>query len=117
MPHRVEIPGAREDWAIGWNIDFTLGWYSSFPVFPLANAGSPSSSWNSPHCSHPPPLGITAGQVFGKQLGMFLASLIEVKPGVAKLPGGVSWLLIHDLACLCDIGFTMRLFIRFLAFE
>jgi NhaA family Na+:H+ antiporter len=65
----------------------------------------------------PVPLGIAAGLFFGKQIGVFVASMIAVKSGLAKLPVGVGWLQIYGLSCLCGIGFTMSLFIGSLAFE
>lgn len=87
------------------------------PIFAFANAGVPVLGMEPSSLLAPVPLGIAAGLFFGKQIGIFLASLLAVKTGMAKLPGGVSWVQIYGLACLCGIGFTMSLFIGSLAFE
>jgi NhaA family Na+:H+ antiporter len=65
----------------------------------------------------PLPLGIAAGLVLGKQLGVFGVTWIMVRAGFAQLPHGVNWLHIYGLACLAGIGFTMSLFIGSLSFS
>ena len=61
-------------------------------------------------------LGVLAGLVFGKPLGIMAAALVAVKMGIARLPQGVSWRSLLGYACLAGIGFTMSLFIATLAF-
>ncbi|MEM9479686.1 MAG: Na+/H+ antiporter NhaA [Verrucomicrobiota bacterium] len=87
------------------------------PVFAFANAGVPILGMSPAALLEPVPLGIAAGLFIGKQVGVFLASFIAVKVGLARLPQGVGWGQVYGIACLCGIGFTMSLFIGSLAFE
>jgi NhaA family Na+:H+ antiporter len=61
-------------------------------------------------------LGVLAGLVFGKPVGIMAAALIAVKMGIARLPQAVSWRSLFGYACLAGIGFTMSLFVAMLAF-
>jgi NhaA family Na+:H+ antiporter len=61
-------------------------------------------------------LGVIAGLVIGKQLGVSLAAWLAVRLGLADLPEGVSWREIIGAGWLAGIGFTMSLFIAALAF-
>ena len=64
----------------------------------------------------PLPLGIAAGLVVGKQLGIFGFAWLAIRGKLASMPKDVSWLHIYGLSCLAGIGFTMSLFIGGLAF-
>jgi Na+:H+ antiporter, NhaA family len=87
------------------------------PVFALANAGVNLSGLALSDLVAPLPLGIAAGLVIGKQLGVFGASFVMVKLGFARLPQGASWPMIWGLSLLAGIGFTMSLFIGSLSYE
>ena len=63
------------------------------------------------------PLGILAGLVVGKQIGVFVPTWLMVVSGLARRPDGTTWLHLYGAALLCGIGFTMSLFIGTLAFE
>jgi len=65
----------------------------------------------------PLPLGIAAGLVIGKQLGVFGTTWLMVRAGWASLPHAVTWMHIYGLSCLAGIGFTMSLFIGGLSFD
>jgi NhaA family Na+:H+ antiporter len=65
----------------------------------------------------PVPLGIALGLFLGKLIGVFGASFLLIKAGVAKLPESAGWTELAGVALLCGIGFTMSLFIGSLAFE
>jgi NhaA family Na+:H+ antiporter len=65
----------------------------------------------------PIPLGIAAGLLIGKQLGIFGACWLAIQLRIAKLPSGVGWWELYGVALLGGIGFTMSLFISSLAFE
>jgi NhaA family Na+:H+ antiporter len=90
--------------------------FSAFVVMPLfafANAGV-KIDLSMQHLEIG--LGVLAGLVFGKPLGIMAAALAAVKMGIARLPQAVSWRSLLGYACLAGIGFTMSLFIATLAF-
>jgi Na+:H+ antiporter, NhaA family len=61
-------------------------------------------------------IGIVAGLVIGKPLGIFIFSFIAVRAGLCKLPGNITWRFIMGMGLLGGIGFTMSIFIANLAF-
>ncbi len=86
------------------------------PVFGFANAGVSLAGVGLDTLFAPLPLGIAAGLLIGKQLGIVGFAWAAVKSGMASLPEGVNWRQIHALSLLAAIGFTMSLFIGNLAF-
>jgi Na+:H+ antiporter, NhaA family len=87
------------------------------PLFALANTGiAIGDGWLS-NLGTPGSLGIIAGLVFGKPLGIVLFSLITVWIGVAILPEDLKWKNILGAGMLGGIGFTMSIFITLLAFD
>ncbi len=90
--------------------------YLIVPVFAFANAGVVLKGMAFSDLLAPLPVGIALGLVLGKQLGVFGATWLMVRLGLAKLPHGVRWVHIYGLACLAGIGFTMSLFIGSLSF-
>ncbi len=62
-------------------------------------------------------LGIIAGLVLGKPLGIFLISRILVALNIAKLPHNIKWKQILGMGALAGIGFTMSIFTTMLAFS
>jgi NhaA family Na+:H+ antiporter len=86
------------------------------PIFAFANAGVVLSGLSFADLFAPLPLGIAAGLFIGKQIGVFGATWLTVRSGLARLPEGVTWRHIYGLACLAGIGFTMSLFIGGLSF-
>lgn len=88
------------------------------PIFALANAGVVLPAGGlSAALGHPVAVGIMAGLVAGKLLGISLASYLAVRTGLAVLPVGVGWGSVVGVAALGGIGFTVSLFITELAFE
>ncbi len=85
------------------------------PIFAFANAGVHVGSGT--ELTSRVTLGIVAGLVIGKPLGILLACLIAVKLRLGELPCGVTWHHIHGASWLAGIGFTMSLFIANLAFK
>ena len=86
------------------------------PIFAFANAGVSFAGAGLDALLAPLSLGIAAGLVVGKQVGVFGACWLAAKTGLATIPREVSWRHIYGLACLAGIGFTMSLFIGGLAF-
>ena len=62
-------------------------------------------------------MGIIAGLVIGKPLGIWLFSYIGVGLGLCALPADLKWKNILGAGMLGGIGFTMSIFITLLAFE
>jgi NhaA family Na+:H+ antiporter len=86
------------------------------PLFALANAGVAIEGDLATLAGDPVVLGVFVGLVVGKQLGIFGASWLIVRSGLAALPDGVGWRHVYGVAWLGGIGFTMSLFIGELAY-
>jgi Na+:H+ antiporter, NhaA family len=98
-------------------LEHALHNFSAFVVMPLfafANAGV-KIDLSPQHAEIG--LGVLAGLMFGKPLGIMTAAVIAVKTGISRLPQAVSWRSLLGYACLAGIGFTMSLFVATLAFE
>jgi NhaA family Na+:H+ antiporter len=98
-------------------LEHSLHSFSAFVVMPLfafANAGVQLGG----PLTHPSiALGVVAGLVIGKPLGILGACFLAVRAGFAKLPDEMNWGSVLGAACLAGIGFTMSLFIAMLAFD
>jgi len=86
------------------------------PLFAFMNTGVSLHGLSFSSLFAPVPLGIAAGLVLGKQLGVMGFSWLAVKLGLARLPEGANWMHMYGVSLLCGIGFTMSLFISSLAF-
>ena len=91
--------------------------FAILPIFAFANAGVSFAGAGLEAPFAPLSLGIAAGLVIGKQLGVFGVCYLASRTGLATIPGDVSFRQLYGLACLAGIGFTMSLFIGGLAFE
>lgn len=87
------------------------------PLFALANAGIHLHGEVGQVLLSPVSLGIGAGLVFGKFLGIVFFTRLFVALKLAKLPDAINWNQIYGVAFLGGIGFTMSLFINELAFK
>ncbi len=90
--------------------------FGILPLFAFANAGVSLTGIGLDALLHPVPLGVAAGLVLGKQLGVFGFAWLGVRTGLARLPEGVTWRSIYGVSLLSGVGFTMSLFIGSLAF-
>ncbi len=86
------------------------------PMFALANTGIVIDLDWAQDVTSANSLGIIAGLVLGKPLGIALFSLIAVSTGIGRLPLEVSWRHVVGAGLLGGIGFTMSMFITNLAF-
>jgi NhaA family Na+:H+ antiporter len=87
------------------------------PLFAFANTGISFTGLSLQSLLHPVPLGIAAGLLIGKQVGVFGFAWLAIRLGLGKLPEGGGWMPLYGIAALCGIGFTMSLFISSLAAE
>ena len=87
------------------------------PIFALANAGVTLSAEAGAAMLSPVAIGIFAGLVLGKQVGITFFAWLGVRLGLASLPTGLNWRHVYAIAWLGGIGFTMSLFITGLAFR
>lgn len=91
--------------------------YLILPMFAFANAGVSLHGVTLGTLMQPVPLGIAAGLVAGKAMGVFGASWLLIRWAGAQLPTHSSWGQFFGVCVLCGVGFTMSLFIGTLAFE
>src|SRR5215208_3385531 len=106
-PPLQELEHALHPWVV----------FAIMPLFALANAGVPLGGDIVGALISPVALGIVAGLVVGKQLGITLFAWLAVKSGVSDLPEGIGWRHVYGVGWLAGIGFTMSLFITDLAFS
>lgn len=90
--------------------------FGILPLFAFANAGVSLAGVNLESFTHHVPMGIAAGLLLGKTVGVFGLTWLAVRSGLAALPQGANWGQVLAVAILCGIGFTMSLFVGSLAF-
>ncbi len=101
LEHKMHLPSA----------------YIIIPIFSLANAGIPIDfSSLGEIITHPVSMGISAGLVIGKLLGIAGFSWLAVKVGLTVLPVGINFKHIIGVGLMGGIGFTMSIFIAELGF-
>ncbi len=96
------------------------GWSSLVivPVFALANTGVELTAEGfRDAATSTVTIGVIAGLVGGKTVGIAAASWVAVRLGWADLPSEVTWRQLVGAAALGGIGFTVSLFIAGLAFD
>jgi len=101
LEHRLHLPSA----------------YLVIPIFSLANAGIPIDlSALSDVFRHPVAMGVGAGLIFGKLIGIAGFTWCAVRLGVTTLPHGLHFGHIIGVGLMGGIGFTMSIFISELGF-
>jgi NhaA family Na+:H+ antiporter len=90
--------------------------FAIVPLFALANAGVALATDVAQLAASPASLGVMLGLFVGKPVGIFGATWVAVRLGLAPRPDGASWLQVLGIAILAGIGFTMSIFVATLAF-
>ena len=90
--------------------------FGILPVFALANTGIVIGAGWAGELLSANSLGILAGLVVGKPVGIVLFSFAAVAFGLCRLPLDLAWRHVLGAGLLGGIGFTMSIFITNLAF-
>jgi NhaA family Na+:H+ antiporter len=94
-----------------------LSSYVVLPVFALANAGvALGGGALGDAMTSAVGLGIGAGLVVGKPVGILLACFLAVRLGLGRLPDRTTWPMVLGLGAVAGIGFTVSIFIAGLSF-
>ena len=115
IPHRKK----EKDFSLLIKLEHKISPYVAFgimPLFALANAGVSLDGITLTSLLSPIPLGILLGLFVGKQVGVFLFSIISIKLKIAQMPNNSNLASLYGVGILTGIGFTMSLFIGNLAF-
>lgn len=91
--------------------------FAVLPMFAFANAGVSLQGVTMGTLLQSVPMGITAGLLLGKAIGVFGASWLLIRFAGARLPAEAGWGQFFGVCVLCGVGFTMSLFIGALAFS
>lgn len=92
--------------------------YLIVPIFALANAGvALSGDLIKDAATGSVSLGVAAGLVFGKPIGIMLACFLSVKLKIGELPSNTGYQHMVGVGLLGGVGFTVSLFITGLAFD
>lgn len=87
------------------------------PLFALANTGIIWNGTAKDNFTQPVSLGILAGLILGKPMGIWLFSKLGASAKICSLPDYLKWSHILGAGFLGGIGFTMSIFITLLAFD
>lgn len=102
-------------------LELKLHPYSAFlimPIFALANTAIPLGGLDFFNLIlQPLSLGIIAGLLLGKPIGVLLISLLASKLGLASMPSKFDYKNLLGVGFLAGIGFTMSIFISVLAYS
>lgn len=109
LTEQAQPPLARLEHGLHGLVTFGI-----MPLFALSNAGVPLAGAGA-LIGSPVAIGVLLGLALGKPIGITLAAWLAVRSGLAA-PPEAGWRLIHGVAWLGGIGFTMSLFIAGLAF-
>jgi NhaA family Na+:H+ antiporter len=90
--------------------------FGIMPLFALANSAVGVASMEPGALAGPVSAGTAVGLCLGKPLGIFAATALAIKTGLAQRPGGAGWGQIFGVSVVAGIGFTVALFIADLAY-
>ncbi|MBC7755242.1 MAG: Na+/H+ antiporter NhaA [Bdellovibrio sp.] len=108
----AESPSHRLEHILHKSVAFVI-----LPIFALANTSVVISADWMQNLISANSMGIMAGLLIGKPLGVTLLCFIAVASGLCRLPPGLNWRHIFGAGILGGIGFTMSIFITNLAFS
>jgi len=86
------------------------------PIFAVVNTGIVVGTDWMHHMTTSNSIGIIAGLILGKPLGVTLLCFVAVASGICRLPPDLTWRHISGAGILGGIGFTMSIFITNLAY-
>ena len=97
----------------GFHLQNALEHWSNFLILPLFAffntgiliVGAHFSLWE------PEALGVMAGLVIGKPLGIVLLVFLAIRLGLARLSSEINWMQLLGAGSLAGVGFTMSIFI------
>ena len=117
---RATVLQAQEVVSVAERLEHSLHPWTSYviiPLFALANAGLiVSLDALREAASSRVTLGIVAGLVLGKLVGVSGMSLLAIRLRLGEAPDGVGWRHLVGGAAVAGVGFTVSLFIAGLAF-
>lgn len=87
------------------------------PLFAFCNTSLVIDTDTISQLNEPLAIGIMAGLLLGKSVGVVLFAWLAIQFKMASLPPGVSWRQLIGVSLLAGIGFTMSIFITLLAFD
>jgi NhaA family Na+:H+ antiporter len=111
IPEDSESPSHRLEHILHKPVAFIV-----LPIFALANTGIVIGAGWQDELASANSLGILAGLVLGKPLGIVLLCFVAVSLGICRLPDDLRWRHVLGAGLLAGIGFTMSIFITNLAF-
>lgn len=97
-------------------LHFPVG-YLILPLFALVNTAIKIEPGWDKAIFEVASLGVIAGLVLGKPIGIFLFSWIAIRFKLAEKPAGTNWGQLFGVGILGGIGFTMSIFVTLLAFN
>jgi NhaA family Na+:H+ antiporter len=112
-PRKPGRPGVLEDFMESLHPYVAFG---ILPLFAFCAAGFDFGRLSLADLFGPVSLGVVAGLLLGKPLGVFGAIALLCGLKLARRPMGATWVELFGLSLLTGVGFTMSLFIGALAF-
>ncbi|MDX9931710.1 MAG: Na+/H+ antiporter NhaA [Bacteroidales bacterium] len=112
--------GKGDEISPSWKLQHAIHLPVSFgivPLFALANTAIIINPDMGRIFSEYYAIGVSAGLIIGKPLGIILFSFLSVKMKLARMPEDINWNLLLGSGFLAGIGFTMSIFITILAFK
>ncbi len=112
LPGRKHSPVERLEHLLHKPVNFVI-----MPLFALANTAIILEGGFDELRDSTLGIGIILGLLIGKPLGILLFTMLTTRSGLAALPENISWRDITGMGFMAGIGFTMSIFITFLAFN